>query len=120
MSQESNRSTFTVTDPTLILQALVSLKDVRVLDYQRDRQVVSLRIEQVLKDRACPKCGVTAWVKDRPEVAYVDLATYGKPMRLIWRKHRLWCPNRDCWKKSWLLGDHGIAAKACLLTTRAG
>lgn len=119
MSQESNRSTFTVTDPTLILRALVSLKDVRVLDYQRDRQVVSLRIEQVLKDRACPKCGVTAWVKDRPEVAYVDLATYGKPMRLIWRKHRLKCPNPNCEATSWMSADPRIAPVGGCMTTRA-
>src|SRR5580693_4966220 len=40
-------------------------------------------------------------------------------MRLGWRKHRLRCPNTACPRRSWMHGDHRIAAKGCLLTTRA-
>lgn len=29
------------------------------------------------------------------------------------------CVNRGCAKRSWVLGDHRIVAKNCLLTTRA-
>ena len=37
-----------------------------------------------------------AWVKDRSPVELVDLACFGRPARLVWRKHRWCCPDRDC------------------------
>ena len=52
-------------------------------------------------------------------VHYVDLPVYGTPMALAWKKHRMRCVNEHCAKKSWMLSDHRIAAKKCLLTTRA-
>jgi transposase len=52
-------------------------------------------------------------------VHYVDLPVYGTPMSLAWKKHRMHCVNRGCTKRSWVLEDHRIAAKSCLLTTRA-
>lgn len=53
-------------------------------------------------------------------MTYVDLPVYGTPMRLGWKKHRMRCVNTHCTKRSWLLRDHRVAAKNCLLTTRAG
>jgi len=117
--QEKNRNTFTVTDPTLILQALVGLKDVRVLDYHRDRQNVWLRVEQVMKCPSCPTCKARAWIKDRPEVSYIDLPVYGKQMRLVWRKHRLTCPNPACAATTWMNTDPRIAPVKGYMTTRA-
>jgi transposase len=40
-------------------------------------------------------------------------------MSLAWKKHRMRCINSTCAKRSWVLEDHRIAAKHCLLTTRA-
>ena len=74
-------------------------------------------IEQVLGEVHCPACGQRAQVKERPLFSYVDLPVYGFPMRLTWKKHRMKCVNRDCPKRSWVLRDHRIAAKDCLLTT---
>jgi hypothetical protein len=113
------RSTFVVTDPSEILQALVGLKDVRVLHYERRGSEVELVIEQVVADLGCPSCRGPAQVKERPLVSYVDLPVYGQPMRLGWRKHRMCCLQPSCPRKSWVLTDHRIAAKHCLLTTRA-
>jgi len=113
------RSTFVVSEPSEIVQALVGLKDVRVLYYERRGPEVELVIEQVLSDPRCPDCGGAARVKERPLVRYVDLPVYGLPMRLGWRKHRMHCVDPGCPKRSWVLGDHRIAAKSCLLTTRA-
>ena len=118
MSQQS-RSTFVVTDPSEILAVLVGLKDVRVLHYERRAGDVELMIEQVIDTVACPRCGVATKVKERPVVSYVDLPVYGTPMRLAWRKHRMACAKPDCGQGSFVLGDHRIAAKNCLLTTRA-
>ncbi len=58
-------------------------------------------------------------MKDRPVVHYVDLPVYGTPMALAWKKHRMRCVNERCATQSWVLSDHRIAAKSCLLTTRA-
>ena len=44
------RSTFVVTDPIEIVRALVGLKDVRVLAYERWGPRVELLIEQVLEE----------------------------------------------------------------------
>jgi transposase len=117
--RKQERNTFVLSDPSEILEALVGLKDVRVLHYERAGPDVSLVIEQVLGEIRCPSCGQRARVKERPLVSYVDLPVYGFPMRLTWKKHRMKCVNGDCAKRTWVLRDHRIAAKDCLLTTRA-
>jgi transposase len=76
-------------------------------------------IEQVICDVRCPTCSGRAQVKERPVVSYVDLPVYGTPMKLAWKKHRMRCADPACEKKTWVLSDHRIAAKNCLLTTRA-
>ena len=113
------KSTFVATDPIEIVGALVGLKDVRVLAYVRRGPDVELMIEQVVEQVRCPVCGEQARVKERPVVHYVDLPVYGTPMSLAWKKHRMRCVNRACAKRTWVLSDHRIAAKQCLLTTRA-
>lgn len=118
MSQQS-RSAFVATDPSEILKALVGLKDVRVLQLERRGPDVELMIEQVTGDVCCPSCGGVARVKERPVVSYVDLPVYGTPMRLSWKKHRMACVDGACAQGSFVLQDHRIAAKNCLLTTRA-
>ncbi len=97
----------------------MGLKDVRVLHLARHGPLVVLTIEQVLGQVRCPACGGPAQVKERPVVTYSDLPVYGVPMRLAWRKHRMRCGASGCQKKTWVLEDHRIAAKSCLLTTRA-
>jgi hypothetical protein len=113
------RSTFVLVEPSEILEALVGLKDVRVLRYERNGADVELMIEQVLDEVRCPSCARVAEVKERPVVRYVDLPVYGVPMHLAWKKHRMRCRDERCPTKSWTVGDHRIAAKNCLLTTRA-
>jgi transposase len=113
------RSTFVAVHPIEILEALVGLKDIRVLHYARNGPDVELMIEQVLGEVRCPSCYQPARVKERPVVHYVDLPVYGAPMSLAWKKHRMRCVDPRCPTKSWVLDDHRIAAKGCLLTTRA-
>jgi len=102
---QQTRSTFVVTDPSEILEALVGLKDVRVLHYRRRGPDVELMIEQVTDEVRCPSCGGLAQVKERPVVCYVDLPVYGAPMRLCWKKHRMVCVEDSCPKKSWVLTE---------------
>jgi hypothetical protein len=108
---QKTRSTFVLNDPTEILEALVGLKDVRVVHYERRASDVELCVERVISDVRCPECRRPARVKERPLVSYVDLPVYGVPMRLTWKKHRMRCAHDDCATKSWVLSDHRIAAK---------
>ncbi len=78
-----------------------------------------MMVEQTPDVVHCPACDRVAQVKERPVVHYIDLPVYGTPMSLAWRKHRMRCVDPGCPKKSWVLEDHRIAAKHCLLTTRA-
>ena len=107
------------TDPNEIVQHLVGLKDVRVLSYARRGPQGEITIEQRDPDLSCPRCKRRAWVKDRPVVSYVDLPFGGVPITIKWKKHRLRCPNKDCRQSSFTLSDHRIAAKGCMVTTRA-
>jgi transposase len=113
------RSTFVLYDPSEILQALVGLKDVRVLAYERHGPEVDLVIEQVVGDVRCPDCAGPTRVKERPVVRYVDLPVYGVPMKLSWKKHRMRGVRAGCDTNTFVLEDHRLAAKHCLLTTRA-
>lgn len=113
------RSTFVLVNHTEILEALVGLKDVQVLAYERRGPEVTLVIEQTLGEVRCPSCRARAHVKERPVVTYIDLPVYGSAMTLSWKKHRMCCVNSECTTGSWVLDDHRIAAKNCLLTTRA-
>ena len=97
----------------------MGLKDVEVVRYERRGPHVELMVEQVPGEVLCPTCHRRAEVKERPVVHYVDLPVYGTPMSLAWKKHRMRCIDPACAKKSWVLTDHRIAAKNCLLTTRA-
>ena len=106
-------------DPNEIVQHLVGLKDVRVLSYARRGPAGEITIEQEVRDPSCRNCGGRAWVKDRPVVTYFDLPFGGVPITVLWKKHRLICPNASCPVKSFTLGDHRIAAVGCMLTTRA-
>ena len=117
--RKQTKNTFVLSDPSEIVEALVGLKDVRVLHYERSGPDVALVIEQVLDVISCPSCGQRAQVKERPVVSYIDLPVYGSPMRLSWKKHRMKCVNEHCAKRTWVVADHRIAAKGCLLTTRA-
>jgi transposase len=54
-----------------------------------------------------------------PGVSYVDRPFGGVPMTIRWKKHLLICPNAESTQRTFTLTDHRIAAKGCMLTTRA-
>ena len=80
---------------------------------------VRSRSNNAFPDLSCPRCKRCARVKDRPVVSYVDLPFGGVPITIKWKKHRLRCPNKDGRQSSFTLSDHRIAAKGCMVTTRA-
>jgi hypothetical protein len=71
--RKQTKSTFVLSDPSEILEALVGLKAVRVLHYERSVPDVSLVIEQMVGEIHYPSCGRRAQIKERPLVeAHVD------------------------------------------------
>lgn len=75
------------TNATRMCALLVGLADVHVLavDDQPGRPV-RVYVETTAGAVGCGACGTRAWVKDRPEVALVDLPAFGRPAVLVWRE----------------------------------
>ncbi len=63
------QSTFVRCEPSQIVEALVGLKDIRVLAYRRIGPDVELVIEQTVVDRLCPNCGTPGQIKELPDRA---------------------------------------------------
>lgn len=57
---------------------------------------------------------VRAKVKERPSVEVRDVAAGGRPVRLVWKKPRWVCPDRDCPKGSWRETSEQIRPRAVL------
>lgn len=109
-------------DPTRMCELLVGLEDVDVLAVEDDDSGGPLRVHvQSRADQGwCPECGVRARVKDRTVVELVDLPCFGRPVRLVWHKHRWRCPEAVCPKGSWTVCDPKIAAPRARMSDRAG
>ena len=43
----------------------------------------------------CEQCGRRVWIKDTSAMELVDLPAFGRPARLVWHKHRWFCPNPE-------------------------
>ena len=69
---------------------------------------------------AARSAGRAAWVKDRPVIELVDLPCFGRPTRLVWRKHRFTCPDPDCETRSWTGEHRDVAPPRAAMTDRAG
>jgi transposase len=101
-------------------ELLVGLPAINVLAVDDRTEVVVVCIESRVERPGCAGCGAPAWVKDRPPVELVDLPCFGRPARLVWRKHRWCCPDRDCAVGTWTAEDPRIAPARAAMTDRAG
>ncbi len=104
--------------PSEILAALVGLKDVAVVRLERRGPDVELMIEQVTGECAAPVVLGGPRSKNARSCTTWTCPSMGADV-LAWKKHRMRCVNPTCPKRTWVLSDHRIAAKNCLLTTRA-
>jgi len=106
---------------TRACELLVGLPAVKVLAVTGPAgQPLRVTVERLVERPACAVCATPARVKDRPAVELVDLASFGRPTRLVWRKHRWCCPSPDCAVGSWTGLDARIAAPRLAMTDRAG
>ena len=107
-------------DPTRICELLVGLGDVDVVgvvDEPSGPLVVHVRTRH---RPVCGGCGGLVWSKDTSAVRLVDLPAFGHPVRLVWHKHRWFCPATDCSTGSFTEVAEEIAPVRSALTTRAG
>ena len=79
---------------------------------------VWLLVETPSTDIGCASCGGRAKAKDRRETTVRDLPVAGRPVVLVWRKRRWWCPDPDCEAKTWSETSEEIGPRA-VLTNRA-
>ncbi len=106
---------------TRACELLVGLPAVKILAVAAPAgQSLRVTVESRVERPACPACGTVARVKDRPVVELVDLPSFGRPTRLVWRKHRWCCPSPGCPVGSWTGLDARIAAPRLAMTDRAG
>lgn len=108
-----------MSDATGAAEALLGLPGFRVLEVHEDPGEVIVTVELVAGIVGCPGCGVVARSHGRIEVDYRDLACFGRPARLRWRKRRFRCEEPECVVATWCETSPEFSAR-CLLTDRAG
>ena len=100
---------------------LVGLSGLHVLAVRLDaeRDVLEVTVESAAALMACVVCGVVAHSHGRRDVALVDVACFGRPVRLVWRKRTWRCVDDGCETGSFTERDDAIALPRALLTRRA-
>jgi len=108
-------------DPTRMCELLVGLGEVDLVGIDDGGEGAPLVV--VIRSRRprpmCEGCGGGVWSKGERSVVLVDLAAFGRPVRLRWRKRRWTCPSPECAVSSFIEQDAGIAPVRGLLTSRA-
>ncbi len=109
-------------NPIRMCELLVGLPDVNVLgvDDRNGDDPLRVYVEARGGRPRCGECGGSVRVKDRPVVELVDLPAFGRPARLMWRKHRWVCPESACPMRSWTGEEPRIGSRRLGLTDRAG
>lgn len=109
------------TNPIRMCELLVGLPAVNVLAVEDQHgEPIRVHVESRRSRPTCRACGQSAWVKERPVAELVDLPVFGRPVRLVWRKHRWECVDPACPIGSWTGEDRRIGAPRLGLTDRAG
>jgi transposase len=108
-----------VDDGTGLAEALLGLDGFRVLAVTETPAEVIIAIETTVTVVGCEACGTRAVAHERMPVEIRDLACFGRPARLVWRKRRWRCADRDCAAKTWTETSLLFSTRA-LLTVRAG
>ena len=108
-----------MSDGTGLVEVLLGLDGFRVLDAVETADELVVTIETDAELVGCASCGVRAEAHDRMPVEIRDLACFGRPARLVWRKRRWRCVEPACDAKTWTeVSDH-VDTQA-VITRRAG
>lgn len=108
-------------DPTRMCALLVGVPGVFIVAVEAAiGGPLRVHVETTATVVFCGGCGSRAWSKDRPVVELVDLACFGRPTRLVWRKRRWRCPQSWCRVGTWTEDQPAIAPSRLAMTDRAG
>ena len=108
-------------NPTRVCELIVGLGDVEVVGVDDVAGApLAVHIRTRAARPACGGCGGSVWSKGSAPVGLVDLAAFGRPVRLIWHKHRWCCVDAGCPVGSFTEIDEQIAPARAALTARAG
>ena len=102
-----------------LVEALLGLDGFRVLEVSEGPDELVVAVETTRDFVGCARCGVRAEAHDRMRVEIRDLACFGRPARLVWRKRRWRCVEPACEAKTWTERSEHVDAQA-VLTRRAG
>ncbi len=102
-----------------LAEALLGLPGFRVLEVHETTDELVIAIETTATIAWCASCGVRAQVHDRMAVEVRDLACFGRPARLVWRKRRWRCREHACDAKTWTERSEHFDAQR-VITRRAG
>lgn len=101
-----------------LAEALLGLDGFRVLAVAEDVEL-EVVIESTADVVGCSGCGVRAEPHERMDVEVRDLACFGRPVRLVWRKRRWRCCESRCEAKTWTECAPAVSSRH-VLTRRAG
>ena len=107
-------------DATRMCELLVGLPEVTVLDVVGRGDGLIVTIETRGQRPVCVACGGPVVVKDRTDVVHADLACFGRPTVLVWRKVRWSCRSLSCVASSFTELAPQIASPRLAITDRAG
>jgi transposase len=105
-----------MSDGTGLPEALDGFRVLEVTEHD-DEVVVTIETTATVTGRT--SCGVRAEAHDRVRVEIRDLACFGRPTRLVWRKRRWRCREQRCDAKTWTERLEHVDARA-VITRRAG
>jgi len=108
-----------MSDGNGLAEALLGLPGFRVLAVIESDVELVVTVETTGGAVGCHRCGVRAEAQDRMEVEVRDLACFGRPVRLVWRKRRWRCVDLDCDARTWTESSSAVSARQ-VLTRRAG
>jgi len=106
-------------DGTGLAEALLGLNGFRVLEVIETPAELVIDVETTAELVGCGRCGTRAQAHERMTVEVRDLACFGRPARLVWRKRRWRCVDADCESKTWTETSAQFSSRT-VLTRRAG
>jgi len=108
-----------MSDATGLAEAMLGLEGFTVLAVREDPSELVISVESTAVRVGCAGCGVRAQAQDRVTIDVRDLACFGRPTRLVWRKRRWRCREERCTVKTWTEESPAALARQ-LIAWRAG
>ena len=108
-----------MSDGNGLAEALLGLDGFRVLAVQETTEELVIAVETTATIAWCTTCSGRAEAQDRMLIEIRDLACFGRPARLVWRKRRWRCRERVCDAKTWTERSEHVDAQR-VITRRAG